>query len=221
MKFSYIGAKPVQKWGDNKGVLSTSDATDLRKEDKISKDYGLEFIEKKTFSNNILEFAIPEQYPNILVVCKDIRFGGGIKYLTYRVKFAGDSAFNTSNLYKDAHYVVYDANATPIERKQGGTSFGRFGLRSALSNTTGYFAKVWLLDFNRTNRMNTHYTEGISYYSSGAEAYFAQGAGAINKPERITEIQFSQNAGSAVTSGDIILYGLQGPRISENSLQGV
>lgn len=220
MKYSYIGAKPTQSWENNKGVLSSSDVVDLRKEDKISKDYGLEFIEKKSFASNILEFTIPEKYPNILVVLNDIQFPGGINYIAYRAKFLGESSFETNSIYRDAHLVAQDTNATFIERKSGGLSYGRFGLRQALSGTRGYFAKVWLLDWNRTNRMSTHYTEGVSEYSTSPLAYYAMGAGAVDDPRRITEIQFSRNAGSAVTSGDIILYGLQGPRISTDTLQG-
>ena len=196
MKYNYIGAKPEQKWGNNKGVLSTSDIVDLKKEDKISDHYGLEFVEKKSFASNILEFSIPDDYVQHLFVFKNCQFSGGIQSVGFRLKQVNETAFEDSNLYKYA-FIRLDENGTTAvtEDDTTGTSVGR------------------------TDRHTTYHAESIAYYSSGAKSMVATGGGLFDDRRKVTDIQFFGN--TLAVSGDVILYGLKAPRITENSLEGV
>lgn len=220
MKYNYIGAKPEQKWNNNKGVLSTSDIVDLKKEDKISDHYGLEFIEKKSFASNTLEFAVPDNYAQHLIVFKNIQFSGGVQYINCRYKQVNEIAFEDSNLYKYAHILLGENSTTSVtEDDTTGTSYHRFGPTSASANTDGWFSKIWFSDMVRTDRPTSFHSESISYYSSGLKCYVGQGGGLFDDRRKVTEIQFAAN--SAATSGDVIMYGLKAPRITENSLEGV
>ena len=70
----------------------------------------------------------------------------------------------------------------------------------------------------RTDRPTTYHAESIAYYSSGAKSLVATGGGLFDDRRKVTDIQFD---GSTAASGDVILYGLKAPRITENSLEGV
>ena len=219
MKYNYIGAEPEQKWGNNKGVLSTSDIVDLKKEDKISDHYGLEFIEKKSFASNILEFSIPDDYAQHLFIFKNCQFSGGIKSVGFRLKQVNETAFEDSALYKYAHIRLYEAHTTAItEDDNTGTNMGRFGVTTALANQNGWYCKAWFCDMVRTDRPTTYHSECVSYYSSGAKSMTSIGGGLFDDRRKVTEIQFD---GNTANSGEIIMYGLRAPRITENSLEGV
>ena len=220
MKYNYIGAEPEQKWGNNKGVLSTSDVVDLKKEDKISDHYGLEFIEKKSFASNILEFSIPDDYVQHLFVFKNCQFSGGIQSVGFRLKQVNETAFENSNLYKYAFIRISEASTTSVlEDDSTGTSVGRFGVTQSVATTDGWFSKAWFCDMVRTDRPTTYHAESIAYYSSGAKSMVATGGGLFDDRRKVTDIQFFGN--TLAVSGDVILYGLKAPRITENSLEGV
>jgi len=220
MKYNYIGAEPEQKWGNNKGVLSTSDIVDLKKEDKISDHYGLEFIEKKTFASNTLDFSVPDDYAQHLVIFKNVIFSGGIRYMNCRYKQVNETAFEDSNLYKYAHILLHEGSTTAVtEDDTTGTNYHRFGVTTAVASTNGWHSKVWFSDMVRTDRPTSFHAESICYYSSGAKCNVSMGGGLFDDRRKITEIRF-EPFGTA-TSGDVIMYGLKAPRITENSLEGV
>lgn len=221
MKYKYIGNEPTQQWQNNSGVFSVNEHSKLKKENKIYTDHELEFISKTSFAANVIDIALPSEYKHFKLVGNNIQMVSGVHQLTYKVKFAGESSYNATNYYEDMGYETDELNSSPYTRTVTAQYYGYMGIRAANSSPNAGHFHAWLLGFSTAGIGSTvFWNSSTSYVSSSYITVHSYGAAHWFNSAQITNLEFSSNVGNAVTSGDIILYGVKAPKIDNITVVG-
>lgn len=209
--YGYVGVGiPEQKFGSNKGVLSTDDVKNLIDLEKFTHYGQLELISTATASGeSAIEFIDfkKDKYTTYLFTLNDVNFSADAQI---SVRFYLNGVLATASSYQLSYRRgASDSNYSYI--KSAGIDYGL--MHSQNGGTTSdreCFGGVWFLHMFSDSDTYPVLSHKLSIFDSGGSSSFSYGGVSYLSQQMVTGFQVKPYGSQTIDRGEFALYGYRG-----------